>query len=188
MGKGLIFVLGFLVGGAGAGLLANTILKQKYGQEADEQIASCREAFLNELDKRREEAKKEKETQEAAVKAIKAYSDEPEKAAEVIEKANEPSVKKPYEITEDVFDDESKPHKSKGLLYFPNEGVILREDHSIMSGDDVKCAIGMDALSKFDNDTDRVIMRNDTFMIDYDICMSSISFTEWKKRHPEAGK
>ena len=186
MNKGLIFSLGVALGLGGGGLIANTILKQKYEQKADEEITACRNAFLNELEKRREE--KQKEVKEAAIEAAKTYSAEPEKAAEVFKQKDKQDLKEPYEITEEIFDDPSNPYKSKGLLYFPNEGIVLRDDQTIMNMDDLKATIGADALMKFDDGIDRVIIRNETFKTDYEVCLSNISYNEWKKKHPASGK
>ena len=68
MNKGLIFTFGLIVGCAGGGLIAKTIFKQQYEQKADEEITACRNAFLNELEKRRAEdnGKGHEEKKEAA--------------------------------------------------------------------------------------------------------------------------
>ena len=89
MNKGTAFALGLILGGGAGGFIAFTILKQKFAQKSDEEIAACREAFLAELAKRRKETeeKDRQEKKEKAEEAIKSYSPEPEKAAKTLSTA-----------------------------------------------------------------------------------------------------
>lgn len=192
MKKGLIFFLGVTVGLAGGGIVTNAILKQQYEQKADDEIAGCREAFLNELSKVQKELndKKAEEKKEKAAEAMAKYSPNPEAGRKTIEKTDEEEdePKKPYEITEEIYGDQANPYKAVGITYFPKENVLLREDQSIMGKDDIEAAIGLNSLALFDDDRDRVIIRNDSLKADFEIVMSGCSLAEWRRRYPEKDK
>ena len=193
MNKGLIFGLGLLVGTAGGGLITNAILKEKYSQKADEEINACREAFLNELAKRRAEANmvEAAEKKEAAKEAMQKYGGDLDKAApteEPSKKTVKKAVKPPYEITENDYSDPANPFKAVGLTYFPQDGIVMREDGTFMERDDIEATIGLDALALFSDENefrDRVIIRNEAFGCDYDITDPGMSYREWKDRYPE---
>lgn len=190
MNKGLIFGLGVLCGGVGAGLVANTILKQKYAQKADEEIHACSEAFLNELAKRREEANKKEaeEKKEEAQKASQKYGGDIAKASPAVENEDKSKKAPPYEISEEIYNDPANPYKSVGLTYFPADSILMREDGSFMEKEDIEATIGLAALDKFhddDYDGESVIMRNEFFQCDYEINDPGIRYKEWKQRHCE---
>ena len=187
MNKGLIFSLGVILGITGGGVVANTILKQKYAQKADDEISACREAFLGELAKLRKESeeKKAEETKNKAAEALEKYGAQPEEAKKVVKESEKPKAKEPYEIPDEVFEDPNTPYPAKGLTYFPGDGVLLRPDHTIMDKEDIEEAIGLKALSLFDDDRDRVCIRNEKFGCDYEIIPSPISYAEWKRHQPK---
>ena len=172
MKKGLAFFLGLVTGGTASGLLMNMVLKQKYAQKADDEIAACRGAFLAELAKRRaeQEQKEAEEKKEAAKEAIETYSPEPEKAAEVVEKASEPRPRA-YEISPEILEDSANPHPVKEIRFYSNGSIVRQEDQDVveMTPDETTALIGMDARTLFDEDTDRICIRNDTSKVDYDI-------------------
>ena len=191
MNKGLIFTLGFILGGAGGGLVVNTILKQAYQQKADEEITACRNAFLAEMEKRREEAQKKEheEKKEAAAKAIETYSNEPEKASEQILKSDEKRDKAPYVIPPDVYEDPNNPYRPVGLRYFPKDGAVIRDDDSLMNMEDLDACVGREALTHFgDYEPDRVCIRNEKFNCDYEILLQQISYEDFLKTRSSDGK
>ena len=182
MNKGFIFSLGVVIGVAGGGLLANTMLKQRYEQKADEEIAACRNAFLAELEKRRKETeeKSREEKKEAAEKAIQSYSAEPKKAAEMVEKADE--KKRPYVISQDVFDDEGNPYNRVELMYL-SDGAVLK-DGDLLSLDTIDELVGKESLSEFGDDDDRVCVRNENNGNDYEIIQIAETYAEYLRNHP----
>ena len=198
MKNGLAFGLGVLVGGGGAIVLANIILKQQYAQKADEEIAACREAFLAESAKRRKEQHEKEEAQkkEKAAEAIKAYSPDPEKgekAAQVIWKApakdeKTKSWKAPYVIDPALFDAADNPNKCLGLKYYPKDGVITPADGTDepMSLEDLDAAVGREALLHFGEygEDDRVCVRNENWGVDYEICIQGRPWAEVLKEKP----
>ena len=192
MNKGFIFVFGLILGGAGGGLIARTILKQQYEQKADEEIAACRGAFLNELEKRRteENAKEHEAKKEAAEEAIQEYSNEPEKAAEVIRKSDEKKHSEvPYVIPPEVFDDPKNPYPRSGLRYY-SDGAIVRDDNTLMDIEDLDACVGREALTHFgEYEADRVCVRNEKFSRDYEIILFDKKYADiLMKEKADAGK
>jgi len=188
MNKGLAFALGLILGGAGGGLLVNMMLKQQFEQKADEEIAACRNAFLEELEKRRKESgeKAHEEKKEAAVEAVKTYSPEPEKAAKIIERADE-EKKRPYIISPDVFDDEQNPYKRAELMLLSDSTVI--KDGKAIDLEEIDTFVGREALTHFgEYEEDRVCVRNEMLGIDYEIIMVNETYEDYKKNHPASGK
>ena len=187
MNKGLIFTLGLLIGTAGGGLLVNTMLKQQYEQKADEEIAACRNAFVEELAKRRKEydEKSREEKKEAAEKAIQTYSPEPEKASEMILTAGQKVVatvseKGPYVIPPDVFDDDNNPYKRVGMMLF-NDSTVLKDD-KVLDLDEIDTFVGREALTHFGQyEEDRVCIRNEMLGIDYEILLIDKSYEDYIK-------
>ena len=188
MNKGLIFTLGLLIGTAGGGLLVNTMLKQQYEQKADEEIAACRNAFVEELAKRRKEydEKSREEKKEAAEKAIQTYSPEPEKAAEMILTAGQKVVatvsenKGPYVIPPDVFDDDNNPYKRVGMMLF-NDSTVLKDD-KVLDLDEIDTFVGREALTHFGQyEEDRVCIRNEMLGTDYEILLIDKSYEDYIK-------
>lgn len=187
MNKGLIFTIGLLIGTAGGGLLVNTMLKQQYEQKADEEIAACRNAFVEELAKRRKEydEKSREEKKEAAEKAIQTYSPEPEKASEMILTAGQKVVatvseKSPYVIPPDVFDDDNNPYKRVGMMLF-NDSTVLKDD-KVLDLDEIDTFVGREALTHFGQyEEDRVCIRNELLGIDYEILLIDKSYEDYIK-------
>ena len=190
MNKGVSFFLGLIFGAAVGGFVSYKLLQDKFSQEADERINACQEAFLNELARRRENDRKkaEEEAREKAEKAIQTYSPEPVAVKEFSESVDKQEGKEPYEISQEIYGEESNPNKRVGLIYFPNENVLIDENKNVMSAKQIETTIGLKALGLFDDDTDAVIMRNEQTGCDYEIAMSGISLLEWRKRYSAPGK
>ena len=187
MNNGVAFALGFIAGSCGIGFAVNKILKQKYEQRSDEEIAACRNAFLDELGKRRkEEAEKEtKEKEEAAVEAIKTYSPEPEKAEKDM-KANikNPKTKPPYIIEPTIYDSPENPYKIVGLRYY-NDGTIADDHGKVLSLEELDELVGREALTHFgEHEEDRVCVRNEASGTDYEICMIDKKYEEVRSSDP----
>lgn len=170
MNKSVIFAGGLIAGAAGGCFVSYKMLKDRFEQKTEEEIASVRETLLQESKARREamEAAK-KEQEKAAVQAVKTYSatsKEAEKAAAVL--MDKPK-KKPYVIPPDVLEDDSNPHKRVGIKLYADGIVTDMGDRPI---DDKELAekVGPDALSHFgEYDDDRVCIRNEALETDFEI-------------------
>ena len=169
------------------GFAANKILKQKYEQRSDEEISACRNAFLEEMaKKRKEDAEKEsKEKEEAAVEAMKTYSPEPEKA-ETDMKVNikNTNVKPPYIIEPAIYDSPENPYKIVGLLYY-NDGVVADDHGKALSMEELDELVGREALTHFgEYEEDRVCVRNEASGTDYEICMIDKKYEDVRNSDP----
>lgn len=178
MKSGLAFGLGLILGAGGATLVAHTVLKQQYAQKADEEIAACREAFLEESAKRRkdQEAKASQERQEKAVEAFRTYSPDPENADIIMSTASgsqlrelearvqeieakqeqQPKTerpkdwKQPYVIDPALFDAADNPNRILGLKYYPKEGVVTHGENDVaLTMEELDNAVGREALVHF---------------------------------------
>lgn len=197
MKSGLAFGLGVLFGAGGAGLVVHTILKQHYSQIADEEIASCRQAFTEENVKLRKELenKKAEEKKAAAVEAVKKYNPEPGAEAAVSApapaKTSKPTVptgwKAPYVMDPAEFDAMDNPHKTLGLKYYPGEGIVARaENDEPVTMEELDSMVGREALTHFGEygEQDRVCVRNDNWGVDYEICIQGRKYEEVLKEKP----
>lgn len=187
MNNGLAFALGLIIGGGAVGFAANKMLKQKYEQRSDEEIGACRNAFLEEMaKKRKEDAEKEaKEKEEAAVEAIKNYSPESEKAAEDLKEAvSKPNAKPPYIIEPAIYDSPENPYKIVGLLYY-NDGVVADDHGKALNMEELDELVGREALTHFgEYEEDRVCVRNEASGTDYEICMIDKKYEDVRNSDP----
>lgn len=207
MKSGLALGLGILLGAGGAGVVAHFLLKQQYEQKADEEIAACREAFVEETSRIRKELAEMKKAageakKEKAVQAMNVYrpgQDEPDNATQTLysdPKKAEPAPKqetpdgwkRPYVIDPALFDAMDNPHKCLGLNYYPKDGVVTHsENDEPVSLDDLDRMVGREALTHFGEDgqeSDRVCVRNDNWKVDYEICIQPKSWTDVLKEKP----
>lgn len=201
MKSGLAFGLGLIFGGAGVGLVAHIIFKQKYEQMVDEEIAACREAFVEEATKLRKELKaaKKADTEAKAAEAMKTYIPDPEstprpeyappKQPAAPAKATAPDGwKRPYVIDAAMFDSLDNPHKCLGINYYPGDGVVTHaENDEPISMDELDRMVGREALTHFGEDgqeSDRVCVRNDNWKVDYEICIQGKPWAEILKEKP----
>ena len=190
MNKGLAFVLGCVVGGAGGGFLAHTVLKQKYAQKADEEIIACREAFQDELVKLRKEAnekeaEKKKADAEAALQKYRGESNDNTPPFDVEPKKHEADLKpKRTQIDETDYNDPANPNKKKCLQFFPIDNVLLQEDGTIMDQATIETTIGIETLACFnDEDVVSVWIHNESLQTDYEITQVGMSYLEWKRKY-----
>jgi len=188
MNKGLAFVLGCIMGGAGGGFLAHTVLKQKYAQKADEEIIACREAFQDELVKLRKEAneKEAAEKKAAAEAALQKYRGESDDNSPPFDAEPKKSEPKPQHVAIDETDynDPANPNKKKCLQFFPNDNVLLQEDGTIMDQATIETTIGLETLACFnDEDVDSVWIHNESLQTDYEITQVGMSYLEWKRKY-----
>lgn len=197
MKSGLAFGLGFFFGGGCATAVACLILKQKYAQKADEEIASCREAFVQESVKFKKEqaAKSKEEKKTVAAEAMRTYSAEPDKAERMVKtEASEPDKSKdwkaPYVIDPAIFDHKAPDdaYRSIGLKYYPADGVVTEDNDRLVTLDELDRMVGRQSLTHFGTgefgEDDRVVVRNDNWHVDYEICIQPKSYKDILKEKP----
>lgn len=208
MKGGWIFAIGLLVGAAGGGAAGCVIMKQKYSQIADEEIASVMARYSQDMDKHR--AEKKAETASKAEKALDTYSGEEEKEDTVtagklqnvkgwgdttgaIKKAEAAmsrkarQTRKPYVIEESVFTAPDNPHKT-GTLYYFLDGAVTNDDEKPLSMEEVDELVGRESLTFFGDDTDIVYVRNEALSMDYEIVMQGRTYAELLKEKPYLAK
>lgn len=188
MKKGFIFGAGLVLGlGGGAGL-ATLFWKQKYEQLAEEEIASVRDSFLKENERRKKQAEEQKETAEKAREAIRTYSADKESGQNAMDVLAQ-EYPKPYVITPMQFADPLKKQGDSTLKYYPGEGVVTRDDDDKpMTMEELDETCGREALVHFgEYEDDSVCIRNEKMNTDFQILQMPMSYTEViKKNRPPA--
>lgn len=191
MNKGLIFGLGLLLGaGAGVGVSA-VFLKQKYQQQADEEIASVRNSFLAEADKRKKEREELEEMQKKAEAAMKQYAtetkEEPKGKVVVNRDTGSVTYVRPYVISPMVFADpvNSKGYGNSTLKYY-TDGAVVDEDEHPLTMEELDDLVGREALTHFGEfgEYDSVCVRNERMKTDFQILQMAGSWAEAIRKHP----
>lgn len=173
MNNGLKIGLSFTLG-AVAGVAASWfILKKRYEQIADDEIASFKEEYKERVEKRKEAAERLDRMADALKDAAervesKAKVDEiikKEGYADINEEGESGNRKKPYVIRPDELGDEQY---SICVLTYYADGVLTNDYHEVI--DDVEGTVGKDSLETFGEfEEDAVYVRNDELEIDYEI-------------------
>lgn len=179
--KGLcIFGAGALVGA----VVAAKAVREKYQQEAEEEIAEMREYYREKEQKRKEaeeyEAIVEETENETEYKEIvkdegytnyTQYNDvKPEEKIDDVEDEWTPSIIDPEEFGED-------PSYDTATLTYFKDGVLADEVDEVM---DLKM-VGEENLKIFDEFGARSIyVRNDEHMIDFEIIRDDYPYSEYK--------
>lgn len=185
MKSGLIFGIGLIFGGAGGGAAAWFLLKQKFEQQADEEIASVRESFRKEEERRKEAVKTAEEKKADAEEAMKRYS--PSEESKPTDKATPANKgKRPYVITPMEFAKPNKNYSDRTLKYY-TDGAVTDEDGLPMSLEEIDEKIGRESLTFFGVDgqeEDSVCVRNENDHTDYQILQMSGAYSEVLKNDP----
>lgn len=181
--KGLcIFGAGALVGA----VVAAKAVREKYQQEAEEEIAEMREYYREKEQKRREaeeyeavvEVKEETETEYKEIVKDEGYTNytqyndvkPEEKIDDDVEDEWTPSIIDPEEFGED-------PSYDTATLTYFKDGVLADEVDEVM---DPKM-VGEENLKIFDEFGARSIyVRNDEHMIDFEIIRDEYPYSEYK--------
>lgn len=197
MKKFLIFLGGVAIGGGGGFLVTNALLKQKYEQISEEEIASVKESFRNELEKR------QAVNAEEAAKAFDKYTgtdmDGDQEVGKLVNQIGHEAKKTeyengqgkplpaPYVITQLVYDDPTKPFKSLSWRYYSDGAVIKDDNQPVQSMEELDRTIGRECLANFD-DEDVLYVRNEQMGVDIEITMVGRTWAEElkEKPHPRA--
>lgn len=182
MNNGLKIGLSFTLG-AVAGVAASWfILKKRYEQIADDEIASFKEEYKERVEKRKEAT----ERLDRMADALKEAADKAESSAkvdEIIKKEGYADIneegesgnrKKPYVIRPDELGDEQ--YDICVLTYYA-DGVLTNDYDDVI--EDVEGTVGKDSLESFgEYEDDAVYVRNDELEIDYEINKDSRRFVD----------
>lgn len=167
--KAFIFAVGAAVGSA----VTWRVLKTKYEQIANEEIASVKEIYA--MKNNKEESEEESDDDDyddtvdeddiknlADIISRNGYNDE-ETIKEGIKKMNNG----PYVISPDEYDEND--YETETLYYYPN-GVLTDVYDNVI--EDIDEIIGMDSLKHFgEYEDDSVFVRDDESEIDYEILL-----------------
>lgn len=179
----------FTTAGAGLGSLVTWLcVKNHYATIADEEIASVKEYYKNELieELKADMINQEKEDAEKEVKKVNkeepdyqgiitklnygSYSQKEEKKVAVPVKEEE--KKKPYIIDVNEFADDCNFEKVT-ITYFEGDGVFLdEEDEEISDGVKLICEDNINQFSKYD---DVCYVRNEETRTDYEVILDDHS-------------
>lgn len=166
MSKGLTNLVIFAAGSILGSVATWYLVKTKYEQRADEEIASVKEAlshrFEDLVDEKAEEpTKAEVEEYNTRVKET-GYFNYSNRKDVVLEK------ERPYVISPDEFG-EIEEYETRSLVYYSDK-ILTDDDNNII--DDVEDVVGCDSLNHFgEYEDDSVFVRNDHLMIDYEILL-----------------
>lgn len=193
MKKGLIFGVGFALGGASGAAAAWFLLKQTMEQQLEESIAGIRNAFLEEKKRWWEATEKEapKEvppTAEKAAEAFRKYSGTEEPAPQ--SNADKPAEtrKHPYPITPMKFAETTKDFGDVTLKYYPDANVMTSAENDYpLSEEEIEERVGKEAIMFFGQEgqeDDCVHIRNETMHTDFEILQMGGSYMEIVNKNP----
>ena len=174
MNKGLTAVLAFSAGAVIGYFTANSILKEKYAQMAQEEIDSVKERF-------REQNKPEPEKKEPVKVTLQKeefqkYMDYAKNLG-YTQEANSSRQTQPRVIPPDEFGE--IPEYDKVSLTYYADKVLVDENEKPMDETDIEMAIGSDSLHHFgEYEPDSVYVRNDAVKVDYEILMDERKYSE----------
>jgi len=200
MNKGFMFCAGLILGVGGGGVIAYKMLEQRFDQKSEEEIASVREALLNEVKQLKEQLKEKDDNKKEADanEAMRKYNPEQEKPAEHMDKPApkpEPAptptqiFKEPYTIPAELFDSPSNPNEQIGIKLY-TDGVFTDAYDKAIDDEDLVDMIGATLLQEIRNnsgyfeDTDRICVRNDRNGLDYEVCQLARKYSDVLKTKP----
>lgn len=182
MNKGILSLVSFAAGGAAGYLAANRMLKERYEQKTQEDIASVKEAFHKELNRYRENHQGSDEGFSKA-EAIKDYRDkvlelEYAPPTEGTVKTNGPKVISPEDFGSQENYDEIN------LTYYI-DGTLTDDADRVMDDAEIEDTVGRESLRHFgDYEDDSVHVRNDRLKADYEILKDPRSYGEVLREKP----
>lgn len=188
MNKNLCFILGW-IGGAACGVLATRkFFRDKYEQQAQEEIDSVKESFA----KLTEKYKKSKEKLNAVYGQNAIPTAKPDLAEytaklnefHYVSSAQEPNYGSDIEVIspEEYAEDDS--YDTISLTYYA-DGVLADDDDRHMDEESIRNAVGEDPFKHFgEYEEDTVYIRNDTQKTYYEICRDERTYDEVLEERP----
>lgn len=188
MNKGILSLVSFAAGGAAGYLAANRMLKERYEQKTQEDIASVKEAFHKELNRYRENHQGSADAQKSdgqrrKVEALKDYQDkvlelEYTPPTEGTVKTNGSKVISPEDFGSQEDYDEIN------LTYYI-DGTLTDDADRVMDDAEIEDTVGRESLRHFgDYEDDSVHVRNDRLKADYEILKDPRSYGEVLREKP----
>lgn len=183
MKKGLAYVATFAVGAAVGYLFANAQLQKKYDSITKEEVASIKASFkkYQNLDtpKQEETTAKVREKYETLINDL-GYADVPVPVKEAEDETH-------VIITEEAFG-ELEDYESLSLIYL-TDGVLVDDDYSRMTEEEIESAIGNVDLDAFaaDDTVDAMYVKNTQLKIAYEIIKDDQSYAELLESRPYLG-
>ena len=195
----IINVFMFAAGSAIGSAVTWKLVKTKYEQIANEEIASVKEVFLNKEKESLQRTEKLNESLKALVvddikcdeqlemdfdeyeEGLSSYGYTNYSNSNSKEKGVDNMINKPYIISPDEFD-ELDDYDVVSLTYY-SDGVIADDMDNII--EDVDSLIGYDAVNHFgEYEDDSVFVRNDNTKTDYEILLDLRAYSKVKNRPP----
>lgn len=171
--ESIAFVLGVAAGAIGVKLYLDT----KYKQQVDEEISAMREAFANKYEQKEEESEDEEEensndilnhsapVRDDAIELKTSYHNIASAYKEVVkdDPNNEPVI-----ISAEEYEEADHKYALESLDYYVDDNIMMSGDEEMTNAEEV---LGKDNLEKFkESDEDTIYIKNDLFMIMYEIC------------------
>lgn len=177
-------IFAFSLGAAAGAAVSWRLLKGKYEQIANEQIAEVKAKFTVPKETKKAKIKEKIIVEEAEVIAedkqryeelAATYTSVKNQAPD--EKEDEEDMGKPYVIPPEEFDENG--YKTVSLTYWA-DGILTDDDNTIVK--DVDKLVGVDSLDHFgEYEDDSVFVRNDKNKTDYEILRDMRKFKDLKK-------
>lgn len=195
MSKSIFGIVGFVLGAAAGSLVTWKLIEKKYADIADEEVASVKEMYArkNDTEKMVEctkpvsvtiEDKEESEKLNALTSVYVSSNDKPDytaysqvKSVETDTKPSEPEEKHdaPYVIEPGEFG-EFTEYEQIELTYYKDD-VICENSTDMIDPEDILGDIDVaDHFGEYEND--RVFVRDDRRMVDYEILRDERTFME----------
>ncbi|MBR5862193.1 MAG: hypothetical protein IKZ08_02590 [Bacteroidales bacterium] len=194
MNKTLSNLFIFTAGAAIGAVVTWKLVKDKYAQLAREEIAAVREVYrAASLKNKHAEETESENTPEAPQTGIPEFT-ERERVdyanlasvyAPTTEEGGTVSVKRPYVISPEEFDEVGYDTIS---LTMYDDGVVEDEFGDVVARDDVDRMVGLDSLNHFgEYEEDSVFVRNDETETDYEILRDPRKYSDVPRRTPVPG-
>lgn len=172
MSKTALCAVGAFIAGVAAGSVATwKIVKTKYEQIANEEIASVKERFSY----KKEEVVPVQEDEPEPEHDISDYKEVVANSGYSGEKGGTMTMDRPYVISPDEFDDNDE-YEKETLTYYADKVLTDIMDEKIDNVDDV---VGLESLNHFgEYEADSVYVRNDILKTDYEICLDARNYSD----------
>lgn len=183
MEKSLACIVTFAAGAAIGYLFANAQLQKKYERITEDEVASVKASFRKYRDTDTKEPVKNdigvREDYEMLVNNL-GYSDAPFPVEESDDESH-------VIITEEAFG-ELDDYESLSLIYL-SDGVLVDDDYSRMTEEEIKGAIGNVDLNAFADDetVDALYVKNTKLKVAYEIIKDDQSYAELLESKPYLG-
>lgn len=181
MNNKFLNVVIFAVGAAIGSAVTWKLVKDKYQQLADEEIASVKEVYSR-RNKEKTEKKEPDASNEFSLEEYKSKLDELKYGMDDETKAKEGTAvvvdfNEPYVITPEEFG-ENDDYETVSWTYY-TDGILADESNTAVS--DFDNTVGDDFFNHFgEYENDSVFIRNDKTKIDYEILMDLKTYSESK--------